>query len=472
MYGEKPVIAIAGASGYIGQNLLKKFEGDATLIGLSRNGDKRESKDSIHWRSCDLFSLKDAEKGLAGADIAVYLVHSMIPSAKLTQGNFADLDAILADNFALAAKRQGIKKIIYIGGIVPKAEKNLSAHLESRLEVERILRSYGTPVTALRAGLIVGPKGSSFPILANLVKRLPIMILPKWTRMKTQPIALPDVLNSIKKTATEKSSKNSSYDLGGPDVLTYRQMMEITADVMGKKRKMYNVPLFSLYLSRLWLRLITGTPKEMVYPLVESLKHPLVANQDNVREDISRGTISFEKAAIYSLQEKDENKIQLLKKPELSPLKRDVRSVQRIILPEGWTADEVARYYVQWLERFLNPWIRTTVNNNFDCQIGWLGTKHPLLKLSYAHDRSNKDRALFYITGGLLSNDHNNERGRMEFRKIPGSNEVIIAIHDFMPALPWFIYQYTQANAHLFIMNCFRYHIKRLNRERGTVITH
>ncbi|MFP3360096.1 NmrA family protein, partial [Planococcus sp. SIMBA_143] len=92
-----------------------------------------------------------------------------------------------------AAKKQGVKKIIYLGGIVPEGVEKLSAHLKSRLEVERILRAYGTPVTALRAGLIVGPKGSSFPILAKLVKRLPIMILPKWTRTKTQPIALPDV---------------------------------------------------------------------------------------------------------------------------------------------------------------------------------------------------------------------------------------------------------------------------------------
>ncbi|AVR00948.1 NmrA family protein [Oceanobacillus iheyensis] len=463
MSENKPVVAVAGASGYIGQNLLAKLRGRMNIIGLSRNGDKREDTEDITWRSCDLFSLKDAEKGLEGADIAVYLVHSMMPSAKLTQGHFADMDVILADNFAQAAKKQGVKKIIYLGGIVPEGVEKLSAHLKSRLEVERILRAYGTPVTALRAGLIVGPKGSSFPILAKLVKRLPIMILPKWTRTKTQPIALPDVLNSLDTTVSEEKAVNDSYDLGGPEVMTYRQMMEQTAEVMGKKRVLYNVPFFSLYLSRLWLRLITQTPKETVYPLLASLKHPLTASKD--ADGVSHGTISFKEAAAYSLKE-EENKRKLFPKPEIGPLKRDVRSVQRIPLPEGYRADEVARYYVQWLERFLNPWVRTTVDEDLNCQIGWIGNKKPLLELAYAPERSTEDRALYYISGGFLSDSSRNERGRMEFRKIPESNEAIIAIHDYLPSLPWFVYQYTQAHAHLFIMTCFRHHMKRLNEQQ------
>ncbi|MCG3417540.1 NAD(P)H-binding protein [Oceanobacillus jordanicus] len=463
MSENKPVVAVAGASGYIGQNLLAKLRGRMNIIGLSRNGDKREDTEDITWRSCDLFSLKDAEKGLEGADIAVYLVHSMMPSAKLTQGHFADMDVILADNFAQAAKKQGVKKIIYLGGIVPEGVEKLSAHLKSRLEVERILRAYGTPVTALRAGLIVGPKGSSFPILAKLVKRLPIMILPKWTRTKTQPIALPDVLNSLDTTVSEEKAVNDSYDLGGPEVMTYRQMMEQTAEVMGKKRVMYNVPFFSLYLSRLWLRIITQTPKETVYPLLASLKHPLTANKD--ADGVSHGTISFKEAAAYSLRE-GENKRKLFPKPEIGPLKRDVRSVQRIPLPDGYRADEVAKYYVQWLERFLNPWVRTTVDEDLNCQIGWIGNKKPLLELAYAPERSTEDRTLYYISGGFLSDSSRNERGRMEFRKIPESNEAIIAIHDYLPSLPWFVYQYTQAHAHLFIMTCFRHHMKRLGKQQ------
>ncbi|MFC4402363.1 NAD(P)H-binding protein [Gracilibacillus xinjiangensis] len=460
----KPVVAIAGASGYICQNLLSKLSGRMKIIGLSRNGDKHENTEDVTWRSCDLFSLKDAEKGLEGADIAVYLVHSMMPSAKLTQGNFSDMDVILADNFAQAAKKQGVKKIIYLGGIVPKGEEKLSAHLKSRLEVERILRAYGTPVTALRARLIVGPKGSSFPILAKLVKRLPVMILPKWTRTRTQPISLKDVLRSLDKTVSDDKSVNDSYDLGGPEVLTNREMMEQTAEVLGKKRKMYNVPFFSLYFSRLWLSLITQTPKETVYPLLYSLKHPLTAERE--AEGISNGKITFKEAARYSLREADNNKHKIFKKPEIGPLKRDVRSVQRIPLPEGYRAGEVARYYVQWLENFLNPWVRTSVDDELNCQIGWIGSKAPLLELTYAPDRSTEDRALYYISSGFLTDTSKNERGRLEFRKIPEANELIIAIHDYHPSLPWFIYKYTQANVHLFVMACFRHHMKQMDKKQ------
>src|SRR5699024_4638490 len=254
--------------------LLKKLAGKVDLIGLSRH--YKKTTDSITWRSCDLFSLADAEKGLAGADIAVYLVHSMVPSAKLTQSSFEDMDVILADNFARAAKRHNIKEIIYLSGIIPDNDEHLSRHLKSRLEVENILRAYGTPVTAIRAGLIVGPNGSSFPILAKLVERLPAMILPKWTSSKTQPVALDDVLNSLSKVVLNSANENRSIDIGAPEVMTYRSMMEQTAEILGKKPYMFNVPLFSLSLSKLWLRLITQTPKEIVYPLVESLTHEMI----------------------------------------------------------------------------------------------------------------------------------------------------------------------------------------------------
>lgn len=151
----RPVVALTGARGYIGQNLLKKIEKKADVIALSRNGDQYEDTEHVKWRSCDLHSMVDAEKALEGADIAVYLVHSMMPSAKLTQGSFEDLDVILADNFAQAAKKQNVKRIVYLSGIIPKDNEPLSRHLRSRLEVENVLRAYGTPVTAIRAGLMV-----------------------------------------------------------------------------------------------------------------------------------------------------------------------------------------------------------------------------------------------------------------------------------------------------------------------------
>ncbi len=462
MVQEKLVVAVAGASGYIGDNLLKKLKGKAKVIGLSRNGDQRQNTEDVEWRSCDLFSMKDAEKSLVGADIAVYLVHSMLKSAKLAQGTFEDMDVILADNFAQAAKKQGVKQIVYLGGIIPEGdEDDLSRHLKSRLEVERILRAYGTPVTALRAGLIVGPKGSSFPILSKLVRRLPVMVLPKWTRSDTQPVALDDVMKSLSSLILDYEPAQRSIDIGGPEVMSYKKMMEKTAEVAGKTSRMVDVPFFTLSLSRLWLRLVTQTPKEIVYPLVESLKHSMVVNPKNYMEGISDGKIPFIQAAREALEHEMKEKEEPKRKKVRSPLKQDVRSVQRVELPASWSADETARYYVKWLSTFLNPWVKTEVDDQLNCKIGFLGDR-TLLELSYSVDRSSKDRSLYYITDGLLMDPDSNERGRMEFRKIPGSNEVIIAIHDYLPSVPWFVYYVTQANMHAFVMANFRRHMHKL----------
>lgn len=170
-------ILLTGASGYIGGNLLQSLKEDYEVVAISRNTNNKEDEQNVTWKEADLYSQIDIENVMEDIDIAIYLVHSMQPSSKLSQAKFKDMDAILADNFAWAAKRKGVKRIIYLSGIIPDDEK-LSEHLSSRLECEKILGAYGVPVSTLRAGLIVGPKGSSFPILYNLVKRLPALVLP------------------------------------------------------------------------------------------------------------------------------------------------------------------------------------------------------------------------------------------------------------------------------------------------------
>ncbi|MFK3937347.1 NAD(P)H-binding protein [Alkalihalobacillus sp. NPDC078783] len=474
---KRPVIALTGASGYIGNNLLKKLGKQADIIALSRNGDKYEDSENVTWRSADLFSLKDAEKALEGADYAVYLVHSMMPSAKLTQAKFEDMDLILADNFAQAAKKNDVKQIIYLSGIIPPDADELSRHLRSRLEVEKVLSSYGVPVTTVRAGLIVGPKGSSFPIVKKLVKRLPMMALPKWTRQKTHPIALQDVLHALKGSIGNKKLSGESIDVGGPEIMTYKEMMIDTAEVMGKKRKLLNVPFMTVKLSRLWVSVTTGTPREMVYPLIESLIHPMVASPENMDKDLSYGKIPFKEAAKSALEqeekekkEKEEQQKQSKKSSDSSspskPVISDVRSVQRVLLPEGKTASWAARRYIEWLGEFGRPLIRTSVDQDGNAKIYLLGNE-PLLSLTYSHERSQENRALFYITGGTFAKrEETPGRGRLEFRQIPNSQECIIAIHEYKPSLPWFIYTFTQAKFHLWVMYFFKRHLlKQIKQE-------
>ncbi len=462
---KRPVVALTGASGYIGSHLLDKLKERFDIIALSRSGDKRENTEQVTWRSCDLFSQIDTEKGLQGADIAVYLVHSMSPSAKLTQARFEDMDVILADNFAQAAKKNGVKQIVYLSGIIPPEEK-LSRHLRSRLEVEKILGSYGVPVTTVRAGLIVGPKGSSFPIAEKLVKRLPVMVLPSWTRTKTHPIALADVLTALQKSVGNKDVADKAIDVGGPEVMTYKEMLEHLAGVMGKKLRSFNVPFPTVKLSRLWVKLISGMPKETVYPLIESLSHPMVAQQSHYVEGISNGKISFDEAAKAAMEEEQKSKdSKHSKKPSLPP-RQDVRSVQRMPLPSGKDADWAARHYMSWVADSLRPVVRTEVDENLNCKIYLTFMQKPLLILSYAKERSTEHRALYYITGGLFANVKDTQNGRIEFRQIPGKEEMIVAIHEYLPSLPWFVYKYTQAPIHMLVMFLYRKHLERLIRNK------
>ncbi|NHN30512.1 NAD(P)H-binding protein [Paenibacillus agricola] len=402
---KRPTIALTGAGGYIGHNLLKPLTEHADVIALSRHVDDRETMKHVEWRSCDFFSMDDAEKGLEGADYAVYLIHSMLPSAKLTQAKFEDMDVILAEHFGRAALKNGVKQIVYLSGILPlDTKKNeLSRHLRSRLEVQQILESFGIPVTTIRAGLIVGPKGSSFPILAKLVKRLPIMILPKWTRTQTHPIALSEVLNALKHSIGNENLSGRAIDVGGPEVMTYQEMLKQTAEVMHKKRYFFTVPFFSV--------------------------------------------------------------MQQQSKSNKQAMKSDVRSVQRMILPEGKDANWAATYYLSWLSSFVKPFIRTMLDDAGNCRVYMLFSRRPLLELTYSHIRSTPSCTVYQITGGSFANTNDGHHGRLEFMQIPGSRECIVAIHDYMPSLPWFVYRFTQAKAHVWVMYAFRKNLLRLIRQ-------
>ncbi|ASA25939.1 NAD-dependent epimerase/dehydratase family protein [Paenibacillus donghaensis] len=473
-------VALTGASGYIGHNLLRQLTDQYDVIALSRRRDSKEDEEHVEWRSCELFSMTDAEKGLAGADYAIYLVHSMLPTAKLTQADFADMDVILADNFARAARKNGIRQIVYMSGIVPEnvPREQLSRHLRSRLEVEQVLGSYGVPVTTLRAGLIVGPQGSSFPILAKLVRRLPVMLLPEWTRTPTHPVALSDVLTSLCNSIGNRELYNKTIDVGGPESMSYKQMMIKTAQVMGRNRSFFDIPLLTIALSRLWVTLITQMPKEMVYPLVESLAHPMVAHEERKVKGISDGKVSFEQAAEAALKaeaEQEEQKQEKKRKQKqessagkaasIGPKEKrlsDVRSIQRVVLPEGKDARWAGSYYIEWLGRGLKGIVCTEYDGSSIYRVYLRFSGKPILELTYFAERSTDESAVYGITGGAFAKTLDDHAGRLEFLQIPGTQECVIAIHDYLPSLPWFVYKYTQAKVHLWVMYAFRRHLRRM----------
>ncbi len=454
-----PRIVVAGASGYIGKallpKLLTKFP-QAEIIALSRT--QQESEDPrVVWKACDLFSLKSIEEALPiQADLAFYLVHSMGPTAQLDQGSFADYDLILADNFARALKAAGIGHVIYLGGLIPETREqslHLSLHLQSRLEVEETFDQYRLPMTVFRAGLILGDAGSSFQILLKLVERLPIMICPHWTQTLTTPVDLKTVLEALVGAALDLDKVGKIYDLAGCQPLTYIEMMKQTARKLGKKRFFIAVSFFTPTLSRLWVSLITNTPKNLVYPLIESLEHTMVARESHLFQDQMPSRSYFDMLDDASLKTYAGRSLF-----QFRARRRTVRSVQRLPLPVGKDAHWVKEEYTRWLPQFLSPMIRVRIEDP-RAFFSLFFNSWVFLVLKLNAERSRQDRQLLYITHGILVSKEN--RGRLEFREVLNRRFVLAAIHDYTPSLPWYIYVASQAVLHLFVMKAFARHLRR-----------
>ncbi|MEO0558083.1 MAG: NAD-dependent epimerase/dehydratase family protein [Bacteroidota bacterium] len=471
--GSRPTVAIAGATGFVGTALRFALADKARLVGLTRSPNRaaqRDSDDPVEWRHCDLYSLIDLERSLRDVDVAVYLVHSMLPSSRLTQASFADLDLLLADNFARAARTCGLRQIVYLSGLLPEDTEDLSRHLRSRYEVEQALAAHGVPVTTLRTGLVVGPGGSSLRILVNLVRRLPAMVLPAWTDSDTQPIALRDVVRAIEHVLGKPDAYEGVFDVAGPDVMNYREMMEQTADVMNLERPMFGIPLITPRLSTLWVSLVTGSPRALAGPLVASLRHDMVAQDNRLLRELLPDALSFEDALRTSVTPDGT----LQPDPRQSIRKKDdatireaqlVRSVQRFDLPTGRTAEWAGREYMRWLDGFAGSIIKVRVDETEDEYHASFHVRplpRPVLELTYSPARSTSDRALFYVTGGILADRDTGRRARLEFRSVLDGDCLIAAIHDFAPRLPWGLYRFTQALAHLFVMHRFGRHLEHV----------
>ena len=451
-------VVVAGASGYIGQALIASLlvaHTEIEIIALSRSAKKSEDS-RVTWKACDLFSLKSLEQAIPkDLDAAYYLVHSMGPTAQMDQGSFADYDLILADNFARTLKNTSVKHIVYLGGLVPE-HSHLSLHLRSRLEVEETFEEAKLPLTVFRAGLIIGENGSSFQILTKLVDRLPVMICPRWTQTLTTPIDLNSVIKALVTSITDPVAIGKTYDLAGCEPLSYVEMMRETAKQLGRKRAFLTVPIFTPTLSRLWVRLITGAPKELVYPLVESLEHAMVARPDHLYHT-TPARISYA-TLLSGLQL--QNRKHRAKKSE-SPFRAQrntVRSVQRLPLPAGRNAEWVKDQYTLWLPKFLAPFVKVT-NQGDQVNFALLTSKAVMLELLLNRERSSPDRQLLYVEGGLLSAEDN--KGRLEFRVVLHRNFALAAIHDFKPSLPWSLYRLTQAIAHQWVMRNFGRFLQR-----------
>jgi uncharacterized protein YbjT (DUF2867 family) len=454
----KLTVAIAGAGGYIGSWFIEQYKDAYHLIGLSRGKAVSNPYPEVEWRQVELYSITSTAEALRGVDVAIYLVHSMSASTRLNQGSFEDTDLILADNFSRAAEFAGIKQIIYLGGLIPdEPEAQLSRHLKSRLEVEQTLGSRSAKLTAIRASIIVGPGGSSFDMIKNLVQKLPVLMCPKWTNSLTQPIALRDTLEILTCCIGNSAVYDQVIEIGSPEVMSYRDMLTRTAKVMGKKRLIFSVPIFSLGFSKFWVGLFGKTPPQLVSPLVESLKHTLVVNPVHAFKEKELTYLGYEDSVKVALSSQERPKLPSFKYKK--GLKNTVRSLQRMTNLGAHDALWVAYRYALWLPYFFRFIIRGKLKGTSVLGFHLLWGKKPMLELTHVPDRSDSQRQLFYITGGWLVKRY--DYGWLEFREVLDSKYIISAIHEFAPRLPWFIYINTQARLHLWVMNRFQKYLEK-----------
>lgn len=442
----KKRVVVAGAGGFIGKWFIDAFHEKYDIIALTRSEIIDEPRTNIEWRVVDLYSQSSTVNALKGADLALYLVHSMSPSTRMNQSSFEDTDLLLADNFARAAEKNNLQQIVFIGGILPKDKKDLSRHLRSRLETEKTLASKKTPVTSLRAGVVIGPGGSSFRIVQKLAERLPIMACPQWCRSLSQPIDIRDILQCIDKSLGNPAVLNQEIEIGGNEKISYMDLLRVTAGKLGLKRIIFSVPFFTLGFSKFWVGLFSGSSSDLVSPLVESLCHDMVIEEQNQLF----GSYQFQKI---------EDSIEFAihgKSPFVPARKRTVRekntvrSVQRLANPSGKSAIWVAEEYPRWLSRLFSNFFKADMKNN---RLVFTLFGLQLLELKFIADRSDENRQLFYIVGGLLVK--RTDYGWLEFRSVLDNKHIIAAIHEFVPSLPWPVYKYSQANFHLWVMNRF-----------------
>jgi nucleoside-diphosphate-sugar epimerase len=466
----RPTIGLAGASGFVGTHLIEHLRASFRIRALTRSGNvvsAQSAKEDIEWRECDLYSLPKVTEALEGCDVGIYLVHSMAPSSRLEQSRFEDTDLLLADNFIRSAEAAGLKHVIYLSGLMPEVTGPLSPHLQSRLEVEKVMRSRNVTVTVLRAGLIFGPGGSSFSLLINLVRRLPIMLLPAWVGSKTHSIDISNVCEAIEYCLTESDLPGGAYDLGGHTPMTYREMITETAKMLGKRARFLNFPYNAFGLSKHWVAFFGSVPPALVGPLQESLQYDLVAQPNALQQRLRDRFIPFEDSFRKSVDERGNpkpNPRNSTRAADHASIKqaRRVRSVQRMHYPPAWSAKEVANEYAAWLTRRFRGLISAAADEQGVVRFTSLGRRVILLELSPTpHSQGNPRRCAFYISGGLLSRKVE-PPGRLEFRLFPELSCMIASIHGFAPTLSWWFYANTQARVHLRVMRAFSRHLKSL----------
>jgi len=288
-------ILLTGANGYVGRRLLPELlsqnhEIICCVRDKNRLGLDKATLNSITIWEVDFLEEISFENTPKDIDVAYYLIHSMSASTQV----FDTMETKAAENFNRYMNHIGVKQVIYLSGIVNN--NTLSKHLQSRKNVEDILYHGNFNLTVLRAGIIVGSGSSSFEIIRDLCEKLPVMITPKWVLTKTQPIAIRDVIQYLMGVLLKEECYNDSFDIGGPNVLTYKQMMQLYAKTRGFRNWVFTVPIMTPKLSSYWLYFVTSTSYTLAMNLVDSMKMEVICNDNRLQKMLGIKPISYTEA--------------------------------------------------------------------------------------------------------------------------------------------------------------------------------
>jgi len=293
-------VLVAGASGFVGRRLCPALTAAGHEVrAMTRNPDSYDGDgDAVHG---DVHDPATLPKALHGCRAAYYLVHS------LDSKNFERLDAEAARAFGTAAAEAAVQQIVYLGGLGSETDQ-LSSHLRSRREVEGLLGRAETPVTVLRAGIIVGSGGISWEMTRQLVEHLPAMVTPRWVNTRTQPIAVADVVRYLVGVLDEPRSKGRVFEIGGPEVLEYVSMLRRVARIKNRRLLIVPVPLLSPGLSSRWLALVTDVDTQTGRSLIDSMANEVVVHDDSIRSLVPFEPMGYDDAVRTALGEHDQRK--------------------------------------------------------------------------------------------------------------------------------------------------------------------
>ena len=340
-------ILLTGVTGYIGKRLLPLLLEQGHEIVCCVRDKKRIPTEGIYadkrltYFEVDFLKEIAIPQGVRSVDAAYYLIHSMTSDIR----NFERLEETSANNFMKLVTALDTKRIIYLGGITNSSE--LSKHLASRKKVEEILGSTSIPLTSIRAGIIVGSGSASFEIIRDLVEKLPVMVTPKWLNTKNQPIAIRNILECLTGVLDHPETENKSYDVGGPDILTYRQMLLKFAEVRGLRRYIYTVPVMTPRISSYWLYFVTATSYKLAVNLVNSMKIEVIARNNDLIELLGIKPIEYKEAVELAFQKIEQNNVLSSWKDSLVSSSEDSSLFDHINVPENGVFTDIREKVIE-----------------------------------------------------------------------------------------------------------------------------